>query len=150
MSSDVLEAIRVLLERHGVQRRELHHPPTHSSEESARARGEPLAIGGKALLMKAGERYRVFVISAARKLDSHALRRQLEVSRLRFASAEELSQLTGLVPGAVHVQVLPGLQRGQRRVGGERVVLDDGAQREPRRGLPAELPPQDVVVEGRA
>jgi Ala-tRNA(Pro) deacylase len=96
-----LEAIQELLSRQGVRFREVQHSPTRTSEESARARGEPVAIGGKALLMKVGGQHALFVISAARKVDSAALRRQLGVSRLRFASAEELHRLTGLVPGAV-------------------------------------------------
>jgi prolyl-tRNA editing enzyme YbaK/EbsC (Cys-tRNA(Pro) deacylase) len=97
----VIEAIRVLLTRQGAVFREVHHQPTRTSEESARARGEPVAIGGKALLMKVGGQHALFVISAARKVDSAAIRRQLEVSRLRFASTEELHRLTGLVPGSV-------------------------------------------------
>jgi hypothetical protein len=46
----VLESIRALLTREGVTFRELHHAPTRTSEDSAKARGEPLEIGGKALL----------------------------------------------------------------------------------------------------
>jgi prolyl-tRNA editing enzyme YbaK/EbsC (Cys-tRNA(Pro) deacylase) len=99
--STVLETIRELLTRHGVTFKQVHHRPTHTSEESAQARGEPLAIGGKALLMKVGTGHARFVISAARKVDSAAIRRQLGVRRLRFVSAEELHQLTGLVSGDV-------------------------------------------------
>ena len=99
--STVLEGVRGLLAAEGVEVREVHHEPTRTSEESARARGVPLAIGGKALLMKAGGQLALFVISAARKLDSAALRRALGVSKLRFASPEELLELTGLVPGSV-------------------------------------------------
>jgi len=84
-----------------VEFREVQHLPTRTSEESARARGEPVAIGGKALLMKVGGEHALFVISAARKVDSAALRRQLGVSKLRFASAEELHELAGLAPGSV-------------------------------------------------
>ncbi|MGD8896112.1 MAG: YbaK/EbsC family protein [Acidobacteriota bacterium] len=97
----VLEAIRDLLARHSMEFREVRHEPTHTSEESARARGEPMAIGGKALLMKVGDEHALFVISAARRVDSAALRRELGVKKLRFASAEELYALTGLVPGSV-------------------------------------------------
>jgi Ala-tRNA(Pro) deacylase len=97
----VLEDIRDLLSRHAARFRAVHHEPTRTSEESARARGEPLAIGGKALLMKVGDHYALFVISAARRVDSAAIRRELAVSRLRFASAEELRRLTGLIPGSV-------------------------------------------------
>jgi len=101
MAAEVLEAIRRLLRESDVPFREVHHEPTRTSEESARARGESIEIGGKALLMKVGEEHAVFVVSAARKVDSGAIRRALGVRRLRFASGEELMELTGLVPGSV-------------------------------------------------
>ena len=66
----VLESIRALLTREAVGFRELKHEATRTSEESALARGEPLEIGGKALLMKADDGYALFVISAARRIDS--------------------------------------------------------------------------------
>jgi prolyl-tRNA editing enzyme YbaK/EbsC (Cys-tRNA(Pro) deacylase) len=97
----VLDTIRNLLTRQGADFREIHHQPTRTSEESARARGEPVAIGGKALLMKVGGQHALFVISAAQRVDSAALRRELGVKKLRFASAEELHELTGLAPGSV-------------------------------------------------
>ena len=101
-SVPVLEAIRELLKAQGVAFREVHHPPTLTSEESARARGEELRIGGKALLLKGDDdQYRLFVLPADRKLDSAALRKRLGFKRLRFANAEELKALTGLVPGSV-------------------------------------------------
>ena len=90
-----------LLDREGVSYRQISHEPTRTSEDSARARGEALETGGKALLLKAGEYFALFVLSAALKLDSPAVKRRLEVKSLRFASAEELLELTGLVPGSV-------------------------------------------------
>ena len=99
--TSLLEAIRDLLKAHQAKFREVHHPPTYTSEESARARGESVAIGGKALLMKVGGEHALFVISAARRIDSAALRRDLGARKLRFASPEELHELTGLVPGGV-------------------------------------------------
>jgi len=101
MAAEVLESIRRLLRESGVPFREVHHEPTRTSEESARARGESIEIGGKALLMKVGEEHAVFVVSAARKVDSGAIRRALGVRRLRFASGDELMELTSLVPGSV-------------------------------------------------
>lgn len=97
----VLASIRSLLTREGVAFRELHHVPTRTSEESAKARGEPLEIGGKALLMKVGNDYALFVISAARRIDSGAIRKHLGARKMRFATAEELKDLTGLLSGDV-------------------------------------------------
>jgi prolyl-tRNA editing enzyme YbaK/EbsC (Cys-tRNA(Pro) deacylase) len=99
--STVLEKIRAMLDEHGVAYRHLHHDPTPTSQDAARARGEPLKIGGKALLIKARDAYHLFVLSAALKLDSAAARRELGVKRARFATADELSAVTGLVPGSL-------------------------------------------------
>jgi Ala-tRNA(Pro) deacylase len=100
-SRDVLAAIRGLLSRAGIEFTEKQHEPTFTSEESARARGEPLEIGAKALVLKADETFRLLVLPANRKLDSSAVKRHLGVKKLRFADASELADLTGLVPGSV-------------------------------------------------
>lgn len=97
----VLQAIRDLLAHAGISYRELQHEPTPTSEDSARVRGEELRIGGKALVLKVGERCGVFVLSAACKLDSAAVKKHFGVKKLRFLSPAELYELTGLVPGAV-------------------------------------------------
>lgn len=97
----VLQAIRDLLNKQGIAFRELHHEPTFTSEDSARVRGEALRTGGKALLMKGDGQYRLFVLPADRKVDSGAVRRELNVRKMRFANPDELQELTGLVPGSV-------------------------------------------------
>lgn len=101
MNDQVLQRIRQLLDQAGVTYRFLHHEPTHTSEESARVRGEDVSLGGKALLVKTGDTFRLFVLSAVLKLDSAAVKKQFRVKKVRFASADELSQMTGLVPGSV-------------------------------------------------
>ena len=45
--------------------------------------------------------FRLFVLSADRKLDSAALKQYFGARKSRFATAEELLELTGLVPGSV-------------------------------------------------
>jgi prolyl-tRNA editing enzyme YbaK/EbsC (Cys-tRNA(Pro) deacylase) len=97
----VLDRIREWLRVEGVPFREVHHEPTKTSEESARARGEQLRVGGKALLIKVDETFRLFVLSADRKLDSGAIKRHFEARKTRFATPEELLAATGLVPGSV-------------------------------------------------
>jgi Ala-tRNA(Pro) deacylase len=98
---NILTAIREWLQRQSVTFREVHHEPTRTSEESAQARGEEMRIGGKALLIKVDGDFRLFVISAARKLDSGAIRNHFGAKKTRFASPEELLELTGLTPGSV-------------------------------------------------
>lgn len=99
--SQVLKAVRALLVDAGVAFTEKQHEPTRTSEESARARGEPLKVGAKALVIKADGAYRLFVLPADRRADSQAIRRGLGLKKLRFANADELLELTGLVPGSV-------------------------------------------------
>lgn len=98
---DILPAIRQMLNDVGIRFRDVHHEPTRTSEESAKARGEELRIGGKALLMKGDEIFRLFVLPADRKLDSGEIRRELGLKKMRFATPDELLELTGLVPGCV-------------------------------------------------
>jgi len=100
-SNSTLQAIRQLLVTADVPFAEKHHEPTHTSEASAQARGEPLKIGAKALVVKCDDQFRLFVLPADRKLDSSAVKRLLGVKKLRFADAAELLELTGLVPGSV-------------------------------------------------
>lgn len=99
--SEILPSIRRLLTEAGISFREVHHEPTRTSEESAKARGEELRIGGKALLMKGDDLFRLFVLPADRKLDSGAIRREFGWKKMRFATPDELLELTGLVPGCV-------------------------------------------------
>jgi Ala-tRNA(Pro) deacylase len=97
----LLNRIRAWLTSEGVAFRDVHHEPTRTSEDSARARGEELRVGGKALLIKVDSVFRLFVLSADRKLDSAAIKQQFAAKKTRFATPEELAELTGLVPGSV-------------------------------------------------
>ncbi|HWB13452.1 MAG TPA: YbaK/EbsC family protein [Pirellulales bacterium] len=99
--NQVNEALHSLLREAGVDYRTVRHDPTPTSADSARARGEELKVGGKALVIKTGDDFRLFVLSAACSLDSAALKRHFGVKKTRFADAGELESLTGLVPGAV-------------------------------------------------
>ena len=100
-STGVTARILEMLSGAGIDYRHLQHQETPTSEESARVRGEPIEIGGKALVFKAGERFFLFVVSAARRVDSKRLRKVVGARSIRFASREELRERTGLVPGSV-------------------------------------------------
>jgi len=97
----VMERIRAMLDEAGVDYRHVSHEAVRTSEQAARVRGEPLSIGGKALVVKLGDRFRLFVLSAALRLDSTAVRDRFDTRRIRFASAPELLEITGLAPGSV-------------------------------------------------
>lgn len=101
MSTPTFEKITAWLDACDIQYRHVHHEPTPTSEAAAAARGENLSIGGKALLMKVGKEFTLFVLSAALKIDSPAIKRAFGARKLRFATADELMAQTGLVPGSV-------------------------------------------------
>ncbi len=129
--SETLRSIRELLTAGSVDFREVHHDATPTSEDSARARGEDLSTGGKALLMKVGTEFRLFVLPANLRADSGAIRRQLGVKKMRFATADELRELTGLLPGSVPPfgrPILPfDLYVEQRIRDNERIAFNAGS-----------------------
>ena len=101
MNNTVFESIRRWLDEAKISYRHLHHEPTYTSEEAARVRGEDIRVGGKALLIKIGGVFQLFVLSAALRFDSSAVKRRFGVKKMRFATAAELREMTGLVPGSV-------------------------------------------------
>jgi prolyl-tRNA editing enzyme YbaK/EbsC (Cys-tRNA(Pro) deacylase) len=101
MNNQVLERIRELLSRGGIEHREISHAAASTSEESALVRGESLSVGAKALLLKMDDVFRLFVLPADLQLDSKRVKQELKIRSVRFATREELLELTGLVPGSV-------------------------------------------------
>jgi len=97
----MFEKIKNWLNSKSIGYKEVQHPPTKTSEESAKARGEDLSIGGKAIVLKVGDSFKIFVLSATKKLDSSAIKKYFKVKKTRFASREELFNLTALEPGSV-------------------------------------------------
>jgi len=101
MAASVFDRVANLLREQGIAFQVLRHEPVYTSEEAARIRGTPLASGAKALICKGDDRFVMFVVPADRKLDSHAVRRAKGWRKLRFASREEVLELTGLTPGSI-------------------------------------------------
>lgn len=99
--TSVFERLQALLREKGVAFTVSHHAPVYTSEEAAAVRGVPLASGAKALVVKAGAAFRLLVLPADRKLDSRKTRTTLAVKDLRFATREEVAELTGLQPGSI-------------------------------------------------
>jgi Ala-tRNA(Pro) deacylase len=97
----VFERLQEWLTQNGIEHTVLRHEPVFTSEQAAAVRGTPLASGAKALVMRAGEGFVLLVLPADRKLDSRKARAALGVKSMRFASAEEVEQLTGLKPGSI-------------------------------------------------
>lgn len=79
----------------------ISHAAANTCELSARARKEPIEIGGKTLLFKSKKNFHLFVLSAAKEIDSNKVRKIVRSQRLRFASEKELYELAGVVKGAL-------------------------------------------------
>jgi Ala-tRNA(Pro) deacylase len=97
----VFERIQHKLTDAGIAFGVLRHAPVYTSEEAAAVRGVPLSSGAKALIVKAGEGFVMLIVPADRKLDSKKARAALGVKNTRFATREEVEQLTGLQPGSI-------------------------------------------------
>ncbi len=97
---DRSEALLALLAAGGHRHAVLEHAEARTAEEAAAARGTPLAVGGKSVLLRA-ERVGdvVIVVGSDRRVEGRLLRRALGIQRYRFASPEELHALTGLRHG---------------------------------------------------
>jgi len=101
MATSAFERVETLLKQHGITFQVLRHQPVYTSEEAARVRGTPLASGAKALIVKGVEGFVMFVVPADRRLDSHAVRRAKGWKKMRFATRDEVLELTGLSPGSI-------------------------------------------------
>jgi Ala-tRNA(Pro) deacylase len=101
MTDNVFQRLQAFLAGLRVEHDVVRHAPVYTSEEAAKVRGTPLGSGAKALICKADEQFVMIVLPADRKLASKAVRKSQGVKSLRFASREEVEQLTGLAPGSI-------------------------------------------------
>ncbi len=99
--TELTDRLEAWLTEAGVAFNLFEHAPVRTSEEAAAVRGTPLEEGAKALVVRADDRYVHLVLPAHRRADNAALRTLLGTRKLRFATAEELADLTRCVPGAV-------------------------------------------------
>ena len=100
MPMSVFEQVENLLKQQRIDFEVARHEPVFTSEEASRIRGTPLSSGAKALVCKVDATFVMFVMPADRKLDSSAVRRR-GWKKLRFATREEVLELTGLAPGSI-------------------------------------------------
>lgn len=101
METAILTRLRETFDANQIPFIELTHAPVFTSEQAAQTRGTPLESGAKALICKANREFHLFVMPANLKLWTKGVRVALSVQRLRFATKEELLELTGLRPGCV-------------------------------------------------
>jgi Ala-tRNA(Pro) deacylase len=97
----VFDRICQFLDRHEAQYEVSRHRPVFTSAEAAAARGTSLSSGAKALVCKLDDDFVMYVLPADRKLSSRQARRDAGARRLRFASGDEVLEITGLAPGSI-------------------------------------------------
>jgi Ala-tRNA(Pro) deacylase len=98
----VTERLEQWLRDAGVAFEIFEHAPVRTSEEAACVRGTALEQGAKALVIRADDdRFVQCVLPAHLRADNAALRALVGTRKLRFATREELLDLTGCEPGAV-------------------------------------------------
>lgn len=101
MPATVFERLSHFLDERQIAYSVLRHAAVFTSEEAAQVRGTPLASGAKALICKVDDRFVMIVLPADRKLASKDVRKSQGIKSLRFASREEVEQLTALAPGSI-------------------------------------------------
>ncbi len=102
----IFHEICALLNKQQIEFTHKSHEPTFTSEDSSRIRGDALSAGAKAILYKIEKDFYLFVFAADQKLNTKKIKayfksRGKKAKSTRFASVEELKELTGLVPGSV-------------------------------------------------
>jgi len=100
-SLPVMNRLRAALTSAGVEYAMTHHTPVFTSAEAAAVRGTTLHSGAKALIVKADDEFVMIVLPADLALDSRLLREHVGCRRTRFATKEEVLELTGLTPGSI-------------------------------------------------
>ena len=101
MSNNVYARLTQLLDQQTVAYEALTHAAVYTSEAAAAVRGTTLSSGAKALVCKADGDFLMYVLPADRKLASKQIRKANGIKSLRFASRDEVLEITGLTPGSI-------------------------------------------------
>lgn len=99
----IVSAIRLLLEENTISYAYMEHEAGVTSEEMAAIRKDfSLSEGAKALILMTDIGFVQVVVPGDKKFRNSKLRKVIRTKDIRFASPEELSELTdGILPGAV-------------------------------------------------
>lgn len=98
---DLHEKLLNFLDEKQIKYQHLEHVETKTSQESADVRGTKLEQGAKAMLMFADNEPILAVLSAAKKIDNSAFKKEFNFKDLRMASPEEVKNTSGVDIGAV-------------------------------------------------
>jgi len=99
--NNVVDRLTEALREAGIDFTLSSHREVRTSAEAAEVRGTSLHSGAKALIVKGDHGFVMLVMPADMSLHGSAARRQIDSRRMRFATPEELLELTGLLPGSV-------------------------------------------------
>lgn len=97
----VYEKIINLLDENHIKYQALEHEPTPTCEDSARVRGTSMDQGAKALICFGDKKPILIVLPCSKRLDAKAFKNQFGIKDLRFATPQEVENLTGLQIGAI-------------------------------------------------
>lgn len=98
----LLDKIVAMMKERQIDFEHVVHEPVFSCEQAADVRGDELSEVAKSLVLKTKEgKFVQVVIAASEKVDSKKLRQVLQTKKTKFASREELLEITGLEPGAI-------------------------------------------------
>jgi Ala-tRNA(Pro) deacylase len=98
---DVHARLVALLRAGDVEFRLTSHEPVTTSEQAAAVRGAELGSGAKAMLAKTKAGFVLLVLAADRRVDWKLLAPLVGGKGARFATDDELREVTGLSKGAV-------------------------------------------------
>lgn len=97
----VYEKIIQLLEENKCLYQARDYEPTPTCEDSARVRGTSMDQGAKALICFADKKPILIVLPCSIKLDAKKFKLDYGIKDLRFATPDEVQELTGLQIGAI-------------------------------------------------
>jgi len=97
----VLERIIDLLDRGGVDYEKVQHAAVKTSEEAAKIRNTDMSVGAKALVFFADEKPILVVVPGDKRVDTQLFKNTFGINDLRFATAKEVLDVTGIEIGAV-------------------------------------------------
>ncbi len=121
MSLESEKKVYEVLDRLSIAYSKLEHPPVFTVEQAEKHWGSITGAHCKNLFLrnKKGNRHYLVILESSKSADLKALKEQLGVDRLSFASPERLMRYLGLEPGAVSPFGL--INDSQKEV---RVVID--------------------------
>ena len=96
----VLDKIKKILDENKIEYKLKHHEPTYTSEQSAKARGDSMKQGAKAIIMKTDDGFVLAVLSAEKKINSKKLKKVLNSKKISFADSDKVKSF-GLQPGGI-------------------------------------------------